>query len=43
MAPRLTADTAVSIFPWPEKMITGRSGSRTLIASSTSSPSIGLP
>ena len=43
MAPRLTADTAVSIFPWPEKIITGRSGSRTLIASSTSSPSIGLP
>ena len=42
-APRLTALTAVSMFPWPEKMMTGRSGSRTLIASSTSSPSIWLP
>ena len=39
----LTAETAVSILPCPEKMITGISGSRSLIASSTSSPSIGLP
>ena len=43
IAPRLTADTAVSMLPWPEKMITGRFGSRAWIASSTSSPSIGLP
>ena len=43
IAPRLTAETAVSILPWPEKMMTGSSGSRALIASSTSSPSIGLP
>ena len=38
-----TADTAVSILPCPEKMITGRSGSRSLMASSTSRPSMGLP
>ena len=43
IAPRPMAETAVSILPWPEKMITGSSGSRLLIASSTSSPSIGLP
>src|SRR6185369_6552052 len=42
-APRLIAETAVSILPWPEKMMTGSSGSRALIASSTSSPSIGEP
>jgi hypothetical protein len=43
MAPRLIAETAVSMLPWPEKMITGSSGSRFLISSSTSRPSIGLP
>ena len=31
------------MLPWPEKMITGSCGSRALMASSTSSPSIGLP
>ena len=43
IAPRPTAETAVSILPCPEKMMTGRSGSRALIASSVSSPSMSLP
>ena len=39
-APRRVALTAVSTVPWPEIMITGRSGERFLTRSSTARPSM---